>query len=111
MLNNPMRENAWDVPALVRSQCAEIERNGRMVLTTPEIWQLRRIIVIGCGDSYAAGLSMKPAMERLTGLPVEVMPAMQLARYAVPDTFGKPGSTLVMAVSNSGAVARVAEAV
>ena len=86
VLNNPMRENAWDVPALVRSQCAEIERNGRMVLTTPEIWQLRRIIVIGCGDSYAAGLSMKPAMERLTGLPVEVMPAMQLARYAVPDT-------------------------
>lgn len=111
VLNNPMRENAWDVPALVRSQCAEIERNGRMVLTTPEIWQLRRIIVIGCGDSYAAGLSMKPAMERLTGLPVEVMPAMQLARYAAPDTFGKPGSTLVMAVSNSGAVARVAEAV
>ena len=111
ILNNPMRENAWDAPALVRSQCAEIERNGRMVLTTPEIWQLRRIIIIGCGDSYAAGLSMKPAMEHLTGLAVDVLPAMQLARYAAPEAFGKPGSTLVIAVSNSGAVARVAEAV
>ena len=109
--HNPMRENAYDVPNLLRSQCSEIEKNSRMVLTTPEIYSFQRIVIIGCGDSYAAGLSMKPAIERLTGLPTEVLPVMQFSRYADPDTFGKPGSTLVMAVSNSGAVARVAEAV
>lgn len=110
-LHNPMRENAYDAPALLKVQCKEIERNSRMVLTVPEIYEFRRVIVIGCGDSYAAGLSMKPAIELLTGLPTEVLPAMQLARYEDPDTFGKPGSTLVLAVSNSGAVTRVAEAV
>lgn len=109
--HNPMRENAYDVPELLKTQCIEIEKNSRMVLTTPDIYELRRIIVIGCGDSYAAGLSMKPAIERLTGLSTEVLSAMQLARYEHPDTFGKPGSTLVLAVSNSGAVTRVAEAV
>lgn len=109
--HNPMRENAYDVPALLKAQCGEIEKNSRMVLSTPEIYQLRRIVVIGCGDSYAAGLSMKAAIECLTGLPTEVLPAMQLSRYEHPDTFGKPGSTLVLAISNSGAVTRVAEAV
>ncbi len=109
--HNPMRENVYDVPNLVRSQCAQIERDGRMALTAPEIYRLRRIIVTGCGDSYAAGLSMKPAMETLTGLPVEVLPAMHLSRYTCPDAFGPPESALVMAVSNSGAVTRVAEAV
>lgn len=91
--HNPMRENVYDVPNLVRSQCAQIERDGRMALTVPEIYRLRRIIVTGCGDSYAAGLSMKPAMETLTGLPVEVLPAMHLSRYACPDAFGPPEST------------------
>lgn len=110
-LHNPMRENAYDVPGLVRSQCAQIEKDSRMVLGTPEIYQLQRIIITGCGDSYAAGLSMKPAMETLTGLPVEVLPAMHLSRYSSPDIFGRPDSTLVIAVSNSGAVTRVAEAV
>lgn len=109
--HNPMRENVYDVPGLCRSQCAKIEADSRMILTVPEIYQLRRIIITGCGDSYAAGLSMKPALEYLTGLPVEVESAMQLSRYTHPDTFGKPGSVLVMAVSNSGSVARVAEAV
>ena len=110
-LHNPMWESAYDVPSLCRGQCAKIEADSRMILTTPEIYEFRRIIIIGCGDSYAAGLSMKPAMEHLTGLPVEVLPAMHVARYSDPAVFGKPGSTLVMAVSNSGAVARVAEAV
>lgn len=109
--HNPMRENAYDVPSLTIAQCKQIEADSRMVLTTPEIYQLRRIIITGCGDSYAAGLSMKPALEHLTGLSIDVEPAIQLARYTDPATFGKPGSTLVMAVSNSGGVVRVAEAV
>lgn len=110
-LHNPMRENAYDVPQLVIGQCKQIEADSRMILTTPEIYQLRKIIVVGCGDSYAAGLAMKPAMEELTGLSVEVLPAMEVARFTHPDSFGKPGSTLVMAVSSSGTVTRVAEAV
>lgn len=111
VFHNPMRENAYDVPALTIAQCKQIEADSRMILTTPEIYELRRIVITGCGDSYAAGLSVKPALEHLTGLSVDVEPAMHLARYTEPDTFGKPGSTLVMAVSNSGGVARVAEAV
>ena len=53
-----MRENAYDVPNLLRTQCVEIEKNSRMVITTPDIYNFRRIVIIGCGDSYAAGLSI-----------------------------------------------------
>ena len=56
--HNPMRENAYDVPNLLRTQCVEIEKNSRMVITTPDIYNFRRIVIIGCGDSYAAGLSI-----------------------------------------------------
>lgn len=110
MYHNPMRENVYDVPKLCIEQCKKIEADSRMILTTPEIFELRRILITGCGDSYAAGLAMKPALEELTGLPVEVLPAMQVARYVGKDTFGKKKSTLVIAVSNSGKVSRVAEA-
>lgn len=110
MYHNPMRENAYDVPELCIEQCKKIEADSRMILTTPEIFELRRILITGCGDSYAAGVAMKTALEELTGLPVEVLPAMQVARYTGKDTFGKKKSTLVIAVSNSGKVSRVAEA-
>lgn len=108
---NPMRENVYDVPGLLIDQCVAIEKNSRMILSVPEIYGLKRIVITGCGDSYAAGLSMKGALEYLTGLPVEILPAMQMARYECRDAFGKPESVLVIAVSNSGKVSRVAEAV
>ena len=94
--NNPMRENAHDVPSLTIGQCKQIEADSRMILTTPEIYELRRIVITGCGDSYAAGISMKPALEFLTGLPVDVEPAIHLSRYTDPATFGKPGSTQLL---------------
>lgn len=109
--DNPMRQNVWSVPGLCIQQCGDIEKDSRLTITTPEIFDLTRIILTGCGDSYAAGLAMKPAVEELTGLPVEVVTAIDLSRYTPAELLGrKKGTTLVMAVSNSGRVSRVAEA-
>lgn len=109
--DNPMRKNVWDVPQLCIDQCKRIEKDSRLVLSTPEIFDITRIILTGCGDSYAAGLSMKPAIEELTGIPVEVIAAINFSRYTPSELLSRQrGSTLVIAVSNSGKVARVAEA-
>lgn len=110
--DNPMAQNVRDVPNLCISQCRLIEEASRLTITTPEIWDLGRIILTGCGDSYAAGLAMKPAIETLTGLPTEVITAVDLARYTPSELLTRQyKTTLVLAVSNSGKVARLGEAI
>jgi len=110
--NNAMVQNVYDVPDLLIEQCAKIEKDARLVISTPEIFDLTRILITGCGDSYAAALAMKPALEYLTGIPTEVILTVDLARYTPAELLArKHGTTLVLAVSNSGAVARVAEAI
>lgn len=111
-LDNGMRQNVWDVPGLCRQQCMEIEKNSRLVMTTPEIFDITKILVTGCGDSYAAALAMKPAIENLTGIPVEVILTVDLARYTPEELLARRcGATLVLAVSHSGEAARLVEAI
>lgn len=110
--DNPMRRNVLDVPGLIKEQVKKIEADSRLVISTPEIWDITRIIITGCGDSYAAGVAMKPAFETLTGIPVETVTAIDLARYTPEELLRRRrGTTLVLAVSNSGSVARLAEAI
>ena len=110
--SNPMCRQAWSLPELLRQQYADLEPKARKVLSTPEIFSIQKIILTGCGDSYAAGLATKHIFELLTGIPTEVVTALDLARYYHPKQIGdSPNNPLVIAVSNSGGVARMSEAV
>ncbi len=111
-VTNPMCRQAWSLPELLRQQYADLEPKTRKILTTPEIFSIQKIILTGCGDSYAAGLATKHIFELLTGIPTEVVSALDLARYYHPKQIGdSPNNPLVIAVSNSGGVARISEAV
>lgn len=100
------------LPELLRQQYYDLEPKARLVLTTPEIFSVQKIILTGCGDSYAAALATKGAFEQLTKLPCEVVPAIELSRtYPRHQLGGAPYHPLVIAVSNSGSVVRVAEAI
>jgi glucosamine 6-phosphate synthetase-like amidotransferase/phosphosugar isomerase protein len=66
-----------------------------------------RIYLVGCGDSHYAGLAARYAFERWTGIPTEALESLEFSRYAI-DT--APPDALVVAVSNSGRVARTVEA-
>lgn len=110
--DNPMRRNAYDVPGLCITQCTLIEKESRLMLSTPEIYHVGRILLTGCGDSYIAALAAKYAFEELAGIPTEVVSTIDLARHIHPSVLaGGKGTTMVVAVSNSGRVTRVAEAV
>lgn len=100
------------LPVLIHQQYEDMEPKARKVLTTQEIYSVCRIVLTGCGDSYAAALSVKNAFASLTGMPTEAVPAVELSRTVENESFGfAPNNPLVIAVSNSGRVARMNEAV
>ena len=67
-----------------------------------------RIYLVGCGDSHYAGLATRYAFERWTGIATEALEILEFSRYAIEAA---PSDALVVAVSNSGRVARTIECV
>lgn len=109
---NALVRQVISLPELIRQQYEDLEPKARKALTTPEIFSIQRVIITGCGDSYAAGLAVKHAFEALSGIPCEVVPAIELSRFYDRKQLGfAPLNPLVLAVSNSGGVVRVGEAI
>ena len=112
MMENALIRQVLSLPELIEQQYNDLEPKARKALTTPEIFGIQRIVLTGCGDSYAAALATKHAFEMLTNLPCEVVPAIELSRLYSRKQLGfAPCNPLVIAVSNSGSVVRVAEAI
>ena len=110
--DNAMRRQVMSLPALIRQQLADMEPKTRTILTTPEIFSIQRIVLTGCGDSFAAALATKHIFELLTNIPTETVATVDLARYYHPKQVGfAPNNPLVIAISHSGNVARISEAV
>jgi glucosamine--fructose-6-phosphate aminotransferase (isomerizing) len=107
-----MRQQVYSLPSLIREQLWPLEARVRKVLTTPEIYSLRSVLITGSGDSHMAGLAAAAAFVEFAGILPHVFPSMQAARYVAPLLGPQPPNTpLVIAVSSSGEVARVVEAV
>lgn len=110
--DNALVRQVLSLPELIEQQYNDLEPKARKALSTPEIFGIQRIILTGCGDSYAAALATKHAFEMLTNLPCEVVPAIELSRFYARKQLGfAPNNPLVIAVSNSGGVSRVGEAI
>lgn len=112
MNKNAMNRQVFSLPELIKTQFEDLEPSTRKVLSTPEIFSIQKIVLVGCGDSYAAALATKHVFEKLTKMPVEVVTAIELSRFYPQNQLGfAPLNPLVIAVSNSGEGARVGEAV
>lgn len=110
--DNNMREQIYSLSQEIKNQYDKLEPLARKVLTTPEIFSIQKIVLTGCGDSFAASMFLKKTFEKLTKMPVEVVSALDLARHYDESQLGfAPLNPLVIAVSNSGSGARVGEAV
>jgi glucosamine 6-phosphate synthetase-like amidotransferase/phosphosugar isomerase protein len=66
------------------------------------------VYLTGCGDSFYCGMAARYAVCAWSGLQAESIGALEFARYAIRDA---PREALLVAVSNSGEVARTVEAV
>lgn len=110
--DNNMRAQVMGMPQLLRGQYEDLEPKTRLVLPTEEIFSIQEILLTGCGDSFAAALATRHAFEQLVGVPTRAVEAIELARFYDAGRLGAaPLNPLVIAVSNSGGVARVGEAV
>ncbi len=101
------------LPQLLPRLVEAIEPRARRVLSTPQIYQVRQIILTGSGDSGIAAESAAPALRTWTGLPVQALKAMDAARYltqGMKKYSERLRGTLVVCVSHSGEAARVVEA-
>lgn len=109
---NPMRDQVLSVPDLIREQIWTLESRTRKVLTTPEIFGTRHLILTGCGDSHISAQTAEFAFVKLAGIHTQALNAMQASRYAAASGLRQyPHNPVVLAISNSGEVARVVEAV
>lgn len=109
---NALVRQVLSLPELIEQQFNDMEQRSRTVLSTPEIFNIQKIVLTGCGDSYAAALAVKHAFEMLTHIPTEVVTAIELSRLYSREQLGfRPNNPLVIAVSNSGGVTRVGEAI
>lgn len=112
LYDNAMHRQVMSLPELMAAQYADLEPKSRSILSFEEIYSCQRIILTGCGDSYAASLAMKPVFEGLTGIKVDLIPALELCRYTPEKLLnGSAFSPLVIVVSNSGGAARLSEAI
>ena len=64
--------------------------------------------MIGCGDSYCAGIAARSFVMEATGRMVEPVEALEFSRYLVKHI---PSDAFVFGVSNSGTVSRTIEGV
>ncbi|MGI6069216.1 MAG: SIS domain-containing protein [Blautia sp.] len=109
---NAMCQQVFSLPELIRSQYEDLEPKTRTVLSFQEIFNIQRIVLTGCGDSYAAAMATKHAFEMLTGIPTEVVTAIELSRFYCEKHMGVDcRNPMVISVSNSGTGARISEAV
>lgn len=109
---NAMSQQVFSLPMLIKSQYEDLEPKTRTVLSFQEIFNIQRIVLTGCGDSYAAAMATKHAFEMLTGIPTEVVTAIELSRFYCEKHMGIDcRNPLVISVSNSGTGARIEEAV
>ena len=104
-------DHAAGLPDMIRTETMRLEGRLRHCIATPDIYRLRQIILTGAGDSLIAGHSVSAVLRAWTGLAVQSMPAMEVARYldTTPVHFDARG-ILLACVSNSGEGARVVEA-
>lgn len=113
--DNAIRRQVMSLPDLVEEQLLECFGSGlRNLMTIAEIFDARKIIMTGCGDSYAAALAMAPVLEKYCGclMGVSVMRCIEFTRFLSREEIGigEPNSPLAIVISAGGETARVCEA-
>ena len=105
--NNALRMETFDLPVMARPFAEANDKPLRMALTTPQLFSPRSCLLVGCGDSYCAGVAAKPLFEQLGGIRTEALSAMEASRHWPKGRIGnEPCNPLLYVISASGNVSR-----
>jgi glucosamine--fructose-6-phosphate aminotransferase (isomerizing) len=106
-----MHQQIDTLPQLVRDIARPFDESARATFDFELCRSVKRIYLVGCGDSYHAPVGAELAFHQLAGVPTQAISALTFSRYVVghlPST--GPNTNLVIAVSVSGVVSRTIEA-
>ncbi len=105
---NFMRKEIYDGPQTIQSATrgrilgdGNIVKLGGLDNVTAQLQYIDRIVIVGCGTSYYAGLVGEYLIEEIAGIPVEVQLASEFKYRNEP--FSR--STALLAISQSGETA------
>ena len=106
--NNPLRRQCLSLQQLASVQMENSIHNFETLLKEELIGRIDRLVVTGCGDSYLAAAMSRGAFKKyVRDCRFEAVRAIDAARY-IPLAESEP-NTMIVAISASGATARIAE--
>lgn len=107
-----MIENINDLPTLIQSKTMVFEELVKKVLGRINLPVIRKVFIVGDGDSFHAGLSAEMAFESLAGTSCEVASAQKFLDYKAPYlSEADHDKTLIICISASGGTKRVLQSV
>ncbi|MCC6904516.1 MAG: SIS domain-containing protein [Anaerolineae bacterium] len=102
-----MVAQAKDIPNVIRSQMSLYESNVRAALSADEMKRMRRLWLVGSGDSYHASRAVELFFEKVAGIQVEPFNSQLFLDYGA-DYIPRPSErNIVVAISASGRSVRV----
>lgn len=111
MTRSPMHQQIDTLPELVRQVAKPFDESARHTFDFELCTSVKRIYLVGCGDSHHAAVGAELAFHQLAGVPTQALSSLPFSRYTVgylPDT--GPNTNLTIAISVSGVVSRTIEA-
>ncbi len=108
---SPMHQQIDTLPDLIRAIAQPFDASARRAFDFETCTAVKRIYLVGCGDSHHAPVGAELAFHQLTGVPTQALSSLPFSRYTagyLPDT--GPKTNLVIGVSVSGEVSRTIEA-
>jgi glutamine---fructose-6-phosphate transaminase (isomerizing) len=107
----PMHQQIDTLPDLVRAIVQPFDASARNTFDFETCTSVKRIYLVGCGDSHHAPVGAELAFHQLAKVPTQAMSSLPFSRYTagfLPET--GPNTNLVICVSVSGEVSRTIEA-
>lgn len=106
---NLMKDHACTIPDLIPEQLRAVAEETKRALPDQQLRQIKKVLVTGCGYSYTAALWAASAFEEISGVCAEAGFSIDLSRHRRSALLLEGGNVLVIGISGSGVVARIAE--
>lgn len=107
--DNSLRRQSFDLPNLFEEQFEDLLKQTETLAGEMDVNQVQHILLTGCGDSYAAGMAMRYAVEELTKLPTELVNVIDFVNFYPKNRLSK--HVLLIPISISGDGVRIKQAV
>jgi glucosamine--fructose-6-phosphate aminotransferase (isomerizing) len=102
-----MHQQIDTLPQLVREIAQPFDESARATFDFELCTSVKRIYLVGCGDSYHAPVGAELAFHQLAKVPTQAVSSLTFSRYIAPHLPPTgPKTNLVIAVSVSGVVSR-----